>query len=418
MSTKAGTAGKPPRHSQSRTTTTNNNDNNNIWRMAPTRFHDDSGDTSSEFFSPPPVTGSILPRSHDTSWIGARQSPIASFDEEEGGTIIVDDDGDDSEEVTERYHRALHQSLKQFDYGKNEKTHLLQSEHTEYSSIKRGAKPLHPLWDGTATVEEREAQKEAVKNYAKYYTKKNENACGGYKWAHCLMLISGMWLLFMTLNDLIVWFRFQEQYQAGTPPPWFILYEARKSSTIIQFGGMSTYHVIQQQQYWRIVASWFMCGSLPEWLALCACWSWIYSNPTTRPLFSTWLATYVGSAIVGQCWMMAWDVEAQAALAATWGTCGVFTAFGIDRPTQRDVCFVAAIILIVLAWWELPSNSVYGVTGASFFGWFLAATAAPTRVDTKYPRPSAQLRVVLWLMLVMTPVLSIAFRYPVARYNE
>ena len=82
--------------------------------------------SSSDFFSPISMAffgGKVsLPRSHDTSWIGARQSPIPSFDNEDDNDDdhkqqYCDndsyDDDDDDEKLTLAYHRALHESLLQ-----------------------------------------------------------------------------------------------------------------------------------------------------------------------------------------------------------------------------------------------------------------------------------------------------------------
>jgi len=142
-----------------------------------------------------PTTAEKLPPLHDSSWIGARLSPIGSFDRE---AAVEDDDDDDEHNEQDRlallYHRALQESLdaaarqaaslrnKGNQNGRwrnaaaaaaaavpHERTHLLAPHHyfnhhnassdTATTTRKRGRSsqplpqqpqhyfPLHPLWD-------------------------------------------------------------------------------------------------------------------------------------------------------------------------------------------------------------------------------------------------------------------------------
>ena len=425
------TGGKPPLHNHTQFHRTRPF----IWTMANDGL-DTSGDASSDFFSPPPaVGGSVLPRNHDSSWIGARQSPIPSFDDDMKATPNGDSD-DDENDATEKYHRALHESLKRLDYlsseqPKNETAHLLESgksPHPGYSSIKPGrlSKPsfsgtrqkkpgnIHPLWNGASTEEKRRNTRKH-----KYYNKsKRKEACAGFKWGHGLLIVSGFYLLALSMYELALWYIESD----GTDQwNWPMIAKPRNASTLIRFGGLDVERILYQNEYWRLLSSQFMCGSLPEWIVMSIAWlSPIYRNPTFRPSLLTWCGTFFSGALVGQLWVMAWDREAQTAATATWGTCAVLTCFGIDRPHQRDVCFLAATCLVVLAWWELPCNSVFGVSGAACFGWLLSATSSPDRLMLNHtPRPSSHLRFVLLLTFVLVPALCIAFQpAPLRHYND
>ena len=453
------TKGKPPLHNQPTTSTTTTTTTTHqpvrssyIWTMA---AHDMSGEASSDFFSPPPaVGGAVLPRKHDSSWIGARQSPIPSFDDEVKGATPVcggdsddDNDDDDDQDATKKYHRALHESLKKLDYfyqgrkqPQDETAHLLESgnrPYPQYSSINqvrtipkgimssgkpkignknnknnKGPSRLHPLWNGASSEE----RKRNSRKYAKYYTKqrrrRKKGHSEGWKWGHMLVAVTGCYMLGTCIYDFSSWYQEQEGDIGLAHWSWFTLAQPRNANTIIRFGGMDLERILNKNEYWRLLSSQFMCGSIPEWILLYLSWdSVIYNNTTFRPTMFTWSGTFFAAALVGQLWMMAWDHETQTATAVTWGTCGVLTSCGIDRPNQRDLCFLTATCLVILACWDLPCNSVFGATGASFFGWLLSATATPDRLLSNHtPRPSSHVRFVLLLTLVLAPTLTIAFR--------
>ncbi|KAL7569936.1 hypothetical protein ACA910_008596 [Epithemia clementina (nom. ined.)] len=392
---------------------------------------DTSGEASSDFFSPPPaVGGSILPRNHDSSWIGARQSPIQSFDDDLKGTPNGgDSDDDDDNDATEKYHRALHESLKKldhFNYGRqpDETAHLLESgkiRHPEYASfkqgpqhmgkagsIKQGPSSIHPLWNGASSEERRRnAQK-----YSKYYTKQRSETRGDFKWGHALLAISGCYVLGTALFEFVSWYQERDGDIGIAHWNWNTIVQPRNVKTLVRFGGMDVGRIIYHNEYWRLLSSQFICGSFLEWFLMTLSWLVaIYNNSTFRPKMLSWAGTFSAAAFVGQLWVIAWDRDAQTATAATWGTCGVLTCFGIDRPNQRDLCFLTATGFVLLAWWELPCNSVFGATGASFFGWLLSAASSPDRLFANHtPRPSSHIRFIVLLAFVLMPALYIGFR--------
>lgn len=349
---------------------------------------------SSDFFSPISLAffgKDVLPRSHDTSWIGARQSPIPSFDRE-------DDEEEDDEEAnraTEIYHRALHESLEAAEFV-NERTSLLHKRRAAASMAAQQA-PIHPLWNG-ATPEERMMNEQ-------------KSACRIF-WGDLLIIVSGIHLSAISAYEINLWL---SDKNVGMVLTWMSILLPRSSQILLMAGALDAERVLIYGEYWRILSSLFVCPSLLNWFIVLIGWVLVYSARRQNTLLSwySWLGTWFASALVGLLWMMAWDLRIRPVVGCNlWGTAGVLTSVGIHRPQERWWHFLLCALAVVLSWWEQPCNSVYGVLGASFFGWGLgAATRGTQSLAEKGHSPSglSYASVAVVLFMVLAPVLSIAF---------
>lgn len=352
-----------------------------------------SSGASSDFFSPISLGffgKDVLPRSHDTSWIGARQSPIPSFDRE-------DEDEEEDEEAnraTEIYHRALHESLEAAHFV-NERTSLLH--HRRMAAVETKQAPIHPLWDG-ATAEER-------------LLREQRNSCR-MLWGDFLILVSGIHLVATSAYEIYHW---QYDTQVGMVLTWMSILKPRSAQTLLLSGALDAERVIIYEEYWRLLSSLVICPSLLNWLLVCMGWLLVYHARRHHTLLSwfSWFGTWFGSAFVGISWMIAWDLRIHPfAGCCLWGTCGVLTSVGIHRPEERWRFFLLCILAVVLSWWEQPCNSVFGVLGATFFGWGLgAATRGTQSLAVKGHGPSglSYVGIAVVLVFVSAPLLSIAF---------
>ena len=366
---------------------TNNNNNNNN--------DNNSSGASSDFFSPISLgffgNKDVLPRSHDTSWIGARQSPIPSFDREDEDD---DDDVDDEEanRATEKYHKALHESLEAAAFV-NERTSLLHHRRTALQQTRQGAAPIHPLWDG-ATPEERRIRE--INSHCRIL------------WGDVFVVLTGVHLGLCSAWEVYLW----RSDDDGSPTlTWMSILQPRSAQTLLLMGALDAETVLVNEEYWRLLSSLVVCPSLLNWVLVCLGWTLLYSARRQDTLLSwySWFGTWFASALVGLVWMMAWDLRIRPVVGcALWGTGGVLTAAGMHRPEARWCHFLACILAVVLSWWEQPYNSVYGIVGATFFGWGLGA-ATRQSLATKGPSGLSYGSIGVVLSIVLAPVLSIAF---------
>ena len=365
-------------------------------RMDESYMHpsNNSSGASSDFFSPISLGffgKDVLPRSHDTSWIGARQSPIPSFDRE-------DEDEEDDEEAnraTEIYHKALHESLEAAQFV-NERTSLLH--HRRNAGVEAKQAPIHPLWDG-ATPEER--------------LLREQKASCRILWGDFLIVFSGIHLLVTSSYEVYQW-RSPES-NVGVTLTWMSILQPRSAQTLLMSGGLDAQRVILHEEYWRLLSALVICPSLLNWLVVCSGWLLVFHGRRHHTILSwySWFGTWFGSAFVGLLWMIAWDLRIRPIVGCClWGTGGVLTSVGIHRPEERWRYFLLCVLAVVLSWWEQPCNSVYGVLGATFFGWGLgAATRGTQSLAAKGHSPSglSYAGVSVVMILVLAPVLSIAF---------
>lgn len=357
---------------------------------------------SSDFFSPISLGffgKDVLPRNHDHSWIGARQSPIPSFDrEEEDDDDDDDNDGVEDEEAnraTEIYHRALHESLEAAEFV-NERTSLLH--HRRTAAVAAAQAPIHPLWNG-ATAEER-LWNEQKSQYRIF-------------WGDILVIVTGIHLATISAYEIHLWWSNDEN--VGMTLTWMSILQPRSSQTLLMAGALDAERVLIDGEYWRLLSSLFVCPSLLNWLIVLIGWTLVYNarRQNTQLSWYSWFGTWFGASLVGLLWMMAWDLRIRPVVGCClWGMGGVLTSVGIHRPEERWRHFLLSILAVVLSWWEQPCNSVYGVLGATFFGWGLgAATRGTQSLAEKGHGPSSFsfASVGMVLSLVLAPVLSIAF---------
>eukprot|EP00980_Cylindrotheca_fusiformis_P005235 scaffold1119_cov120-Cylindrotheca_fusiformis.AAC.15 len=316
--------------------------------------HDnDSSDTSTaDLFSPShgrltslhPTTpdrsaqkDELLPRLQDTSWIGARVSPIPSYDEDE-----------ENDYVTARYRKALNDSSSVAFMGATESTSLLRN----FAKNKtKNIWSLHPLWDPHQDPLVLEQKRLARKSPT-------------YRLGMLVVGSTATFLAVVALHDGYLWYISYRRgvalaYSLAWRWPWL----SPTKTTLLRFGAFSPQRLVQQRDYWRIGTSWFVTTSVVEWLL--TAWGWwcvqyISTGIIIWPLYVLCCAT-------GQLWMAAFQFKGISGCAC-WGTSGVLCAIGVARPDRRFVLFLTAIASIVLSLLE-PTSSVYGAIGSIFFGW-------------------------------------------------
>jgi hypothetical protein len=325
------------------------------------RSIDRSSEASSDFFSPTSFTSLMFPRTslltadrddqlplhHDTSWIGARLSPICSFENEE------DDEEDDRH--TAVYHRALQESLDAKSFI-NERSKLLRKG--------VGAK-IHPLWDSPPAGHDKKDKAHAARN----------RLCPwGINWGTLICIISGMYLAAMGCYDFYLLDQsrrsgnledFQKNRISGGA--WMLPWLAPFPDTLLLFGALLPYNVHYSEEFWRLLTSAVMPCSLVEWLLVVASWRVILLASPCTP-WHRWSGVYCLSTLTGQLWMLAWDPNALAGC-VSWGTCAVLVSLGVVSPSRRLLLHLTASALIISVMLQRPHNSVLGAVGSCFFGW-------------------------------------------------
>ena len=318
--------------------------------------NNESSDNSS-FFSPsrgrrvslhpatPDANDDSLPRLHDSSWIGAKVSPIQSYED--------DEDDEENELTISRYYKALNDSL--FAGGAaSESTSLLGGTN------RQNRWNIHPLWD----------------NQDPFALEQTRLKSPTYKMGIFVMTTSGILLAVIGLHDAYLWYlsfrRGTElKYSVAWALPWFL----PSNRTLLRFGGFSPLHLVQQGQYWRIITSWFLSTSLVEWIL--TGWSWWYVQYLPLRMVST---LYFMCCITGQLWMAAFDLQGVSGT-TSWGTAGILCTIGVLRPDRRHLLFSFAISLVIINLFQAP-RSVYGAIGASFFGWSFAGVGLTNNLSS------------------------------------
>jgi hypothetical protein len=349
---------------------------------------------SSDFFSPVSAqTGNTqqlreqstpLPPLHDTSWIGARLSPIQSFDHE---------DAIDEEDAR---HDRLHASLRGAAFV-HERTHLLGSSF--YNNTNNKPVQLHPLWEGTTTSSA---------------PKTNRNF--RVTWGLIVVVASGLLLLVM-----LVW----ESVLRGGNAGYSV--RGRPSNTTLQIFGAYTPNQSYQQQYWRLTSSAFCCASLVDWMLIAVSWRLIFLA-ATHVRWYKWAGIYFSAVLVGQLWSAITTTYLANANAesvaypigcATFGTAGVLTAVGIYCPSRRFAFFVCAAALVIAAYVQQQQTSLpclVGILASAFFGWALACSEETkhSKKDPDLPLGRRCALLQLWtcrtitMVIVISPVVVIA----------
>jgi hypothetical protein len=313
-----------------------------------------------------------LPADHDTSWIGARLSPIA-FDE-------------DDEDKIAPYKQVL----------VNERSALL-------GNIKPGDRSkIHPLWDdGNPLL------------LQSMYTE--DQTRGLFHWGTVVWVLSGAHLLSMAIHDFYFWYLSYRQGIEIDVERWSLPWLSPSTVVLQRFGAFLPYRAIVYGQWWRMLTSVFMSTSVMEWLLVIWSWRalrWGGARPTRK-----WCYVYLLSVFTGQIWMMAFDLSGVAG-AAAWGSSGVICAAGGAKPRQRFLLFMTAIAMVVVSLLE-PTNSVMGTIGGSFFGWAyygLGWSRVVSKMDKGTVKPKGMTRLLSGLALLklwVVPLLFVAFREPI-----
>jgi hypothetical protein len=411
------------------------------------RTDDSSG--SSDFFSPISISffqrhqagGSSgtssaerLPPLHDSSWIGARLSPIRSFDKETGGS---DDDEDDDER-----HKALHDTLEAAPFvNANERTSLLVRNHSDQQPEQRGMNnnlsKIHPLWrsppqekDGDKTTWGRGATAAAVGNI--------------FTLGNLLCTTSGLNLFAMGIYDFYEWYRLYRTNSGdntiSSSHAWSLPWLIPPRDTLVLFGALAPDRIVttagtatRPSYYTGILSSLCVSTSVVEWLLIVGAWRVLNISSKQRRKHTTprvltepvpwheFAAIFIGAALTGQLWMWTYDTtEYLVAGCVAWGTCGVLCAAGMARPLHRFELFSLATMLLLLSLFLRPYSSVFGTTGSAFFGWALGACGFVERVEhVMYPGNGNDIkgfRAITFLgtgfavMILSLPVLSLALR--------
>lgn len=329
-----------------------------------------------------------LPVNHDTSWIGARLSPIA-FD---------DDDDHDDDQIIAPYKQALIFN----DSMMNERSTLLSHiKPTDRSKI-------HPMWDEESPLV---AQQHSL--YA-------ENKRTGAYWGTIVWALSGIHLLAMGIHDVYLTYISYRQGIEVDIERWSLPWLSPSRIVLQRFGALVPYKALVDNQWWRMVSSIFMATSVAEWLLVFLSWRALRKGGA-RPT-KVWSVLFLLSVFTGQLWMMAFD-QFGVGGGAAWGTSGVMCAAGGAKPQQRFLLFMAAIGMVVLSLLE-PNNSVVGTIGASFFGWSfygLGWSRVVSKQDKGTVKPKGMIRLLSGLALLklwVLPMLFVAFKDPRAQVQQ
>lgn len=362
-------------------------------------MHDDNSSASSDMFSPPtgrraslhqntpeqPPTGNnnaidtTLPALQDNSWIGARVSPIPSFDN--------DDDGDATDiAATAPYRRALHDSLEAGGrlYYASERTALLggdnnkQQQHNNRSSI-------HPLWDLPDNDD-------------------NIPLKGGNSrrlWHNYgVVAISGFWLSMMGLHDLYLgYIAMRRGVDPLYPVGWLSLsfpFLGPSARTLSRFGAFIPAKLILSREVWRFVSALFLSTSVVEFMVVLWAWSFLRRAGIAPSI----LGIYLLAALTGEIWMVAFNPHGISG-AVPFGTCGVLCAVGMHKPPIRFQLFLTSIVFIVLGLLS-PTSSSIGAIGGSFMGWALSGFSMTFRSrQIVWQSLSTIAAIVLWVIPIV-----------------
>ena len=341
-----------------------------------------------------------LPRLHNTSWIGARVSPIPSVDEDEENDLL-----------TAPYRRALQRSSAtssaaiRGNGGVTERSFLLPGDGDYVGGSSRGGgdigqeqqvqikTTIHPLWHhGTPSIQQSSSlrRKQTQNQHQHWLMPSSRLAC-------TMIVVTGIHLACIGLHDLYFWYlsyrrNIEPKYSMAWTLPWL---EPSSSRTISRFGVFIPTNVSHgNTDYWRSITSLTATTSVVEWALIAFIWGReIRVSPppddaspssSIRMTIIIWLLIFVLSCWTGQLWMFAFDRDGISGC-ASWGTAGCACAFGVSRPKKRFELFLCAIALLLLNLF-LTYNSVFGTIGGSFFGWCChgIALVPPVPWDEKY----------------------------------
>lgn len=349
------------------------------------------------------VADDSLPALPDKSWIGARVSPIQSFDNDHDDDED-EQDGFDDIKATEPYRKALNESLEASFLVATERSTLLGGNmrrgrgggFTMIDGTRRGGtgfvgdgnfSSLHPLWDDKDAVR-------ALKQKGKINADHWWFSGGGVSyWGIVVTATSGILLTCMGLHDAYLkYLSYRRGVELSYSLTWTVPWMVPSGRTLVRFGAFCPSRLIELKEYWRVLSSMVVSTSVAEWIILSLAWATLrrgnrsFSNrgilPTSSaPTASTmgfgrclsaslfvWPLLYIASVLTGQLWVIAFHSNNAISGCASWGTCGILCAVGVSQPNRRFLLFMIAISLVLLDLIQ-PFTSAYGAIGGSFFGW-------------------------------------------------
>ena len=373
--------------------------------------------------SNPHAANDSLPALQDKSWIGARVSPIQSFDNDND-----DDDDDDNEngfddiKATEPYRKALNESLEASFLVATERSSLLGGNRmrgrggggggigiggvggfTTLHGNTRGVSgfvgdgnfsSLHPLWDDKDAIRALKLQQQgrnAINNQHWWFHGKAVTY-----WGTIVASSAGIMLACMGMHDAYIkYISYRRGVALTYSVSWTVPWLMPSGRTLIRFGAFCPSRLIELKEYWRVISSPFISTSFTEWIVLLLAWhslrrgsNSMSSNggilPTTSTTWSpmgsrsgscggaaaflVWPLLYLFSVWTGQLWVTAFHPYNAISGCASWGTCGTLCAIGVSKPHRRFFLFMIAISLVMVDLAQ-PYTSAYGAIGGSFFGW-------------------------------------------------
>lgn len=189
-----------------------------------------------------------LPINHDSSWIGARLSPIAFHDGNE-------------ERKTAKDRRTI-------DY----------SSATERSSLlgkKSNPDRLH-LWNDLNTSMQQSVRSSGIVNV--------------FQFINLVWLAAGFELLCMAMHDLYLFYLSYRQGSEIDVEKWTLPWISPSPITLQRFGAFIPYRVIVEYQLWRFLTSTLISTSFVEWILVL--WSWKALHWKARPT-KVWSHIYI-----------------------------------------------------------------------------------------------------------------------------
>lgn len=382
--------------------------------------------------SPPssPPNNDALPRLQDNSWIGAKVSPIQSHvdDDEDEDNLYGDDDDEDEEDIAVMapYRKALKETS---FLGATEETTLLgrkmvtnkrgarmmgyhqqpkneqQQQQQPRSRNQQNSRPQFalpqgyptPLEDGVGINAEHGTRNQGY--HASLFATCCQVPRRFFLSRSSLMVVpfmSGLFIFCVALHDaFMVYLLWRRGVTSTYSLAWSLPLMAPSERSLLLFGAFSPHHWLESQEYWRSLSAMVATSSLGEWGLILISWRW--ALPSALPssthvqqynhhnsvvasttIWLLWPTEHLLSALTGQLWMMAFTMnsgnEGGISGCSGWGTAGVLCAMGMLWPDRRFGLFVLAIALVLVnllqAWsYSSSTGSVFGVIGASFFGW-------------------------------------------------
>ena len=356
-------------------------------------------------------------------WIGARLSPIGSFDNEPNH----DDDDDNHEDAL--HHLALHETLQSAPFV-SERTSLLMGQRQQQQNSKQSQyhvygqsyqqqqqqqhhADIHPMWDGGKS------------QLGKRQRRTHERAdvlCGvRISWGLLVSSLSSCLWLAMAMFDLARQMHqasWNDMSTASSSSSWHVSWMRPSETSLVALGAFVP-ELVQNGDYWRLVSSAFMCTSMWELLLIMVAWRLVFLAATNSRWYR-WSGLYWTAVMTGQLWTLAWDNATGVVCGcASWGTVAVLCSVGIRCPERRFVLFLLAAVIMSMAYVAHPFGSIYGMVGSAFCGWGMASSEMPLQTPKAgqvRQEPSAASSLAVWASRGLTvawtvaPVLVIAMR--------